>query len=130
MTELLTDDLWTTIQPLLPTHPRSAKGGRPRADNRRCLAGILYVLRGGIAWRLLPDEYPSPATCWRRLREWTAAAVWPQLRQALLQALEKVGGLDWSRAVIDSANVRAVFGGSTPALIPRIGPSPAASGIC
>jgi hypothetical protein len=51
--DLVPDTLWQTIQPLLPTPPRRY-GGRPRIDDRACLAGIVYQLRTGIPWRLLP----------------------------------------------------------------------------
>jgi transposase len=61
----LSDAQWQRIQPLLPA-PKPT--GRPRADDRRTLNGILYVLRPGCRWRKdLPDRYGSSVTCWRRL---------------------------------------------------------------
>jgi Putative transposase of IS4/5 family (DUF4096) len=54
--------------PLLP-EPRRRKDnrGRPWASNRACFEGILWILQTGAAWQFLPDEFPSPSTCWRRL---------------------------------------------------------------
>ena len=121
------DALWTLMEPLLPVRPPRPKGGRPPANDRDCLEGILYVLRSGCAWHLLPAQYPGYATCWRRLRYWTAAGVWPRLHKVLLQELHDAGGVDWSRAVIDSASVRALFGGRTPAPARSTGPKRAAS---
>lgn len=54
-------------------------------------------------------------TCWRRLRDWQAAGVWDALHHFLLTKLHEAGKIDWSRAVTDSASVRAVFGGKKQA---------------
>jgi transposase len=115
MVTLLTDELWSTVAPLLPKHRPSANGGHPRCDDRKCLEGILYVLKGGIAWRLLPREFGiSPATCWRRFDEWTTAGVWDKVHRKLLTQLTRAGALDIDRVIVDSASVRAVKGGRTP----------------
>jgi len=59
----LTDEQWALIQPVLPP-PK--KRGRPRADDRQVLHGILYVLRTGIPWNDLPGRYGDDSTChWR-----------------------------------------------------------------
>jgi len=129
MTKLLTDELWSTVAPLLPKHPPSPKGGHPRCDDRKCLEGILYVLRGGIAWRLLPQEFGvSPVTCWRRFDEWTHACVWDKVHRNLLKKLALRGALDLDRVLIDSASVRAQKGGRTPDRTRPTGPNPAANG--
>lgn len=122
MTALLPDELWSEVEPLIPKRRRSPKGGRPPVEDRQALTGILFVLRTGLPWNMLPQEMGcgSGVTCWRRLNEWTEAGVWPELHGRLLNVLGKVGEIDLSLAVIDSASVRAVFGGRTPAQIPRI----------
>lgn len=63
---LLNDRQWEIIKPLLPKARRRSKRGRPRAEERMVLEGILWVLRSGARWRDLPREYPSASTCWRR----------------------------------------------------------------
>ena len=128
---LVPDALWEQIEPLLPREPPKPKGGRPRVPDRDCLAGIIFVLKSGIAWNLLPGQFGvgSGATCWRRLRDWTKVGVWTQVHERLLNALGRVGHIDWSRAVIDSASVRAVFGGTTRDPTPRIAPKEGASAI-
>jgi len=129
MVALLSDALWSTVEPLLPSHPPSPKGGAPRRDDRKCLEGILYVLRGGVPWRLLPAEYGvSPSTCWRRFHEWAMAGVFDKVHRTLLRDLGQAGKLDMSRAIIDSASMRALKGGRTPALIQPTAPSQAVSG--
>ena len=131
MAELVSDELWNRIEPLLPPEPEpSPKGGRPRVSNRRALTGIVFVLKTGVPWQSLPIEMNcgSGSTCWRRFAEWTALQVWSQLHVLILSMLGKMGAINLDRAVIDSASVRAVFGG---ALAPtrRIGPKPAVNGI-
>ena len=75
---LLQDSLWDLVEPFLPIPPRRPKGGRPRVSSRACLTGIVFVLRSGIPWRMLPQELGcgSGMTCWRRLRDWQQAGVW------------------------------------------------------
>src|SRR5215216_3569566 len=111
---LVSEQLWQAIQPLLPAPP-SRYGGRPRVDDRAALAGIVYQLRTGVPWRLLPTRQlgcGSPVTCWRRLRDWQRAGVWRRLHQVLLDQLGRDGQLDWSRASLDSLSVRAKRGAS------------------
>jgi transposase len=113
--QLVPDELWTAIRPLLPLKPPHPKGGRPWVDDRAVLGGIIYVLRAGVPWRLLPTRElgcGSPVTCWRRLRDWQAAGVWAQLHHRLLDWLGDDAQIDWSRASIDSVSVRAKRGGN------------------
>ena len=112
---LVPDDLWAAIAPLLPPEPPKPLGGRPRAPDRAALAGILFVLRTGIQWRDVPAEMGcSGKTCWRRLVEWHRAGVWAALHRALLERLRGADRLDWSRASLDSASVRAARGARRP----------------
>ncbi len=96
--ELLTDAQWKLIEPLLP-EPKRRKDNRGRA----CLAGILWVLQTGAAWRFLPDTYPSPATCWRRLKQWEEQEVWLDAWRALLGALDGKGLLKWEETFLDGS---------------------------
>ena len=74
---LLPDGLWDLIEPLLPSPRRKPKGGRPRIPDRACLKGIVFVLRSGVPWEMLPQElgFGSGMTCWRRLRDWQEAGI-------------------------------------------------------
>lgn len=128
---LLPDELWNEIKPLLPPERAKPEGGRPRVPDHACLTGIIFVLRTGLPWNMIPTELGcgSGPTCWRRLRDWTAAGVWQKVHKRLLNALGRQGKIDLSRAVIDSASVRAVFGGLIRGLIRQIGPRRAASAM-
>ena len=111
---LIEDSLWSVIQPLLPTRTRRRKfPGRKPISDRAALTGILFVLKTGMVWRDLPLELGcgSGMTCWRRLRDWQLAGVWEKLHRELLRRLHLAERIDWSRAVVDSSSVRAVFGG-------------------
>jgi transposase len=94
--------------------------GRRGLEDRKVLCGILFVLYTGIPWRFLPQElgFGSGMTCWRRLRDWNDAGVWQRLHELLLAELRAVGMLDFSRAAVGSAHLRAMKGG------PATGPSP------
>ena len=120
---ILSEELWRLICPVLPGERAKPKGGRPRVPDRACLTGILYVLRTGIPWEYLPREMGcgSGMTCWRRLRDWQKAGVWQKIHEALLDKLGEARRIDWSRAIMDSSSVRAVFGGRKRVPIPRIG---------
>ncbi len=106
---LISDELWAIVAPLLPPEPPKPKGGRPRLSDRAALAGILFVLKSGRGWELLPPALGcgSGMTCWRRLHEWQQAGVWEPLRQELLQHLADADTLDWSRAALDATSMAA-----------------------
>jgi transposase len=112
---LIDDALWVRIERLLPKPPRRRfkTMGRPRVSDRAALTGILFVLRTGIPWQMLPKEMGcgSGSTCWRRLVRWQHAGVWRRLHALLLAELRQRGQLDLARAIVDSASVRALRGG-------------------
>ena len=86
---LLTETQWKKIAPLLPKPPKHRRGGRPWIKNRRVLEGILWILRSGARWQDLPEKYPHPSTCWRRLRDWEEQGVWLKIWRAFLSELNE-----------------------------------------
>jgi len=112
---LVDDELWEVVQPLLPPpKPRRFRyPGRKPLDNRKVLTGIVFVLKSGIPWELLPKEMGCGCgmTCWNRLHDWQQAGVWEKLHRVLLEKLEDARAIDWSRAIVDSSSVRAVGAG-------------------
>jgi transposase len=108
---LVPNYLWEAIEPLLPNEPPKPKGGRPRILDRAAPGGIVFVLRSGCPWRLLPRELcGSGTTRWRRLPHWQDAGVWQRLHERLLNWLGDEAAIDWSRASLDSVSVRAKKG--------------------
>lgn len=120
---LLTDELWAVIESCLPPPKAHPKGGRPLVPDRQALKGILFVLKTGIPWEDLPLEMGCGCgmTCWRRLRDWQEAGVWQDILHMILNHLQGTDQIDWSRAVVDSCSVRAVFGGTRLGRTRRIG---------
>lgn len=111
---LIEDELWAHIEPLLPKKRRRKRyAGRRTLSDRQVLTGILFVLRSGIPWKMLPQEMGcgSGMTCWRRLRYWQRRGVWTKLHRVLLSKLRGANRLDFSRAVADSSSIRAVGAG-------------------
>jgi len=106
-TEYLSDEQWDRIAPCLP---KLTSRGRPWADNRACLEGILWVLRTGARWQDLPERYPSASTCWRRLNRWMEEDVWLGVWRAFLSELDEQGRLDWREAFVDGTFVPAKKG--------------------
>jgi transposase len=120
--ELVTDELWETIEPLLPPEPPKPQGGRPRIDDRAALTGIVFVLKSGIPWEMLPKEMGcgSGMSCWRRFKEWHEAGVWERLHRVLLERLGEAEQIDWERASLDSASILAKRGVQRPERIRQI----------
>ena len=103
----LTAAQWAVMEPLLP--PPNPMG-RPRAEDRKTLNGILYVLRTGCRWADLPVHYGHPSTCWRRLEAWQRDGTWEKRWHTLLRNLDAQGKLVWTQAFLDGTFVPAKRG--------------------
>lgn len=97
----LNDEQWNLIEDLFPEPVMTVAGGRPRVPARQCLEGVLWVLVSGARWKDLPERYPSPATCWRRLKEWTESGVFRKAWIRLLRQLDEFREIDWEEAIAD-----------------------------
>lgn len=97
----LTDAEWYFIKQFLPPHKDR---GRPRADDRKTLNGILYVLSTGCRWEdLSPERYGSHVTCWRRFRIWQKNGYWERIAVNLLRELDRKGKLNLRNSYLDSS---------------------------
>ena len=103
----LTDAQWSYIEPLLPPKART---GRPRAEDRKTIDGILWVLRTGARWADLPEKYGASSTCHERLQNWQRIGVWERIWRGLLAAMDEQEKLNWSRAFLDGAFIPAKKG--------------------
>jgi transposase len=106
----LTDDEWQLIADVFPVPAADPRGGRPRTDARRCLEGILWVLRSGARWKDLPRSFPSYVTCWRRFAEWSRDGVWDQAWRRLVEQLDRRGDIDWEQGFADGTFASAKKG--------------------
>jgi transposase len=107
------DDLWAQIEPILPLDKPSGMNGRPRVPNRTVMNGILYVLRTGCQWKMVPREYSSGSTCHLRFQTWVRSGVFRAIWRACLQHYDDLKGIDWRYQSLDSATVSAPVKGAT-----------------
>ena len=85
--------------------------GRPAVSFRNVLEGILYVLRTGCQWKMLPKEYGSGSTCHRRFQQWSTSKVFQRLWTRLLRVYDNLAGIQWNWQSLDSVSVKAPLGG-------------------
>ena len=103
----VTDEQWERVVDKIKTQ---GVMGRPRADDRRCLNAILYVLITGCRWNDLPPEYGADTTAWRRLNGWARDGTLLRLWRHLLRDLDIAGQIDWKRCALDGSYVKAKKG--------------------
>jgi putative transposase len=105
----LTDEEWEQIRSLVPK-PKSGRGkrGRPALDRRVLMNAILYVVRGGCAWRLLPGDFPPWQTVYGYFRRWSQDWTWTFIHDVLRDWLRKSEGraVAPTAAIIDSQSVK------------------------
>ena len=85
-----------------------APAQEPRAslrESREVVEGILWILRTGARWRDLPELFPSPATCWRRLQRWEEDGTWKEVWRVFLSELDQRGRLDWEETFADATQI-------------------------
>ena len=104
---------WEKTRPLPPKRPPRPRGGRPPSPSRKVLEGILWILRSGARWQDLPEEFPSPATCWRR--DWEEQGVWLTIWRAFLAELNERQQLKWSESFLDGSFAPAKKGAAESA---------------
>jgi transposase len=127
----LPEGLWAKIEPLVPPDPQSPDGGRPPADHRTIMNGILYVLRTGCQWKMMPREYGSGSSGHRHFQEWARADVFEWVWRICLEEYDDLKGIEWRWQVVDSATVSApVKKGIRRAKTPRIAENSGPSGMC
>ena len=116
----LSDELWEKIKALLPKpksrwrgrgKKRRNVGGRPPAEARKLMAGILYVLRTGCQWNAVPKEFGSGKTLHRYFQYWTRRRVFKKMWQAGLLEYDETQGIEWEWQAADGAMTKAPLGG-------------------
>ena len=102
----LSDAEWSRLAPLIP---RPKRGGRPvKYERRQIVNAILYIVRAGCAWRLLPRDMPPWSIVYHYFRAWKQSGVWQAVHDSLRAAVRRSGGRERqpSAAILDSQSVR------------------------
>ena len=98
----ITDKQWKSIIPHLP---KPAKTGRPRADGRTTINGILFVLTVGCRWEELPEKYGSKSTTHLRLQDWQQKGVWKKILSEIIKSAHKQNKINLQKISIDSSSI-------------------------
>jgi transposase len=105
------DELWNEIKKVLSKEKSSKTVGRPIVSYRKVLDGILYVLRTGCQWKMLPKEFGSGSTCHRRFQQWNGMNVFKNIWIKLLKIYDEIIGINWTWQSIDSISIKSPLGG-------------------
>ena len=107
----LPDELWDEIKSIFPNEKPLKTVGRPITPYRKVIDGILYILRTGCQWKMLPKEYGSGSTCHRRFQKWNSLDIFKKLWIKLLKIYDDLIGINWTWQFIDSISIKLPLGG-------------------
>src|SRR5262245_23636019 len=107
----LTDEQLDWLAERIPDHIVSAKGGRPPADKRQVLRGIIWILDNGAKWKDLPRQFGSKSTVHRWFQVWTRAGIFEQIMRKAGRCIEERGGYRLYECFVDGTFAKAKGGG-------------------
>lgn len=105
----LSNQQWKRLNPLLPTPKKQVGGpGRPPLELREVIKGILYWMRSGCSWDLLPNDYPNYKSVYHYFNTWSKDGIWQQIHVALVSKVRKKAGRKKrpTASCIDSQSVK------------------------
>ena len=105
------DNVWNEVKGILPKEMPHNTKGHPAVPFRKVLDGILFVLRTGCQWKMLPKEYGSGSTCHRRFQQWVRMGIFQKLWVRLLKIYDEIQGIKWKWQSLDSVTIKAPLGG-------------------
>jgi len=108
----VSDELWDKIKTELPYEKPKNTIGRPITPFRKVLNGILFVLRTGCQWKMLPKEYGSGSTCHRRFQQWVQLDIFKKIWIRLLEEYDNKIGIKLIWQSIDSISIKSPLGGT------------------
>ena len=107
----ISDKLWDTIDSLFPKEKPHKTVGRPAIPFKKVMDGIVYVLRTGCQWKMLPKEFGSGSTCHRRFQQWVQKDIFKKIWIKLLQTYDNKRDIIWSWQSLDSISIKSPLGG-------------------
>lgn len=114
------DELWKIIKPVLDELDLPAATGRKRTDQRSALDGIIYQMRTGCQWNVLPKEFGDDSSVHRTFQRWIHKGVLDRIWAVLIEQCDELGGVDWQWQAADGAMGKARFGGTLSGETPQI----------
>ena len=108
----ISDELWDNISDLLPNEKPKNTVGRPTSPFRKILDGILYILRTGCQWKMLPLEFGSGSTCHRRFQQWIQLDIFKKIWIILLKEYDNKIGIKWTWQSLDSISIKSPLVGT------------------
>jgi putative transposase len=116
----LSGEQWALVEPLLP-EPK-VRGRKRSVELRVILNAILYVLKGGISWRMLPKEFARWKTVYHYFRLWRITGLWDRIHDHLREQVRQQHGRERSpsAAVLDSQSIASTQkGGLAATMLPN-----------
>jgi transposase len=105
------DELWDEIVSVLPKEKPGNTVGRPIVPFRKVMDGVMFILRTGCQWKMLPSEYGSGSTCHRRFQEWVRTDIFKRVWSRVLKEYDNIKGIRWNWQSLDSISVKSPLGG-------------------
>ena len=124
------DSLWERIQPILDEMYPPKPTGRPRADFRQVLDGIIFRMRTGCQWNKLPKQFGDDSTVHRWFQKWNQDGVMERIWSVLVAEYDELDGVEWKWQSADGVMGKARFGGARPDATPRIAGNRAPNAAC
>ena len=109
----VTDSMWENFfEPLILHLDPPFKMGRPRADQRKCLDGMIYRARTGCQWNQLPEKFGSDSTVHRTIQRWDSKGVFDAVWALLIYHCEELQAVNWEWQAVDGTLNKARFIGN------------------
>ena len=108
----LSDAQWAFLEPMIA---KPSKRGRPRGERRSFINAVLYLVKGGIPWRLLPVNFPPWQTVYHVFRQWSVDHTWESINARLRAYVRGAAGKHCrpTAALLDSQSVKSDGHGGT-----------------
>jgi putative transposase len=122
----LPDELWCRIEPILKQRYPPAVTGRPRADLRRVLDGVVFRMRSGCQWNRMPERFGDDATIHRWFQRFVRDGVLEEIWASLVRECDELGAVDWQWQAADGCLGKSRFSGEkrAPTRLTERNPAP------
>jgi transposase len=101
------DELWEKIEPLFSPFKRKRSGGSPPIPFRTLLSGMLYRLKTGAQWSMIPKQYGSKSTLHEHYQRWVHAGVFAEILRIITTEFHNHSGYDFAWQAMDGSLIQA-----------------------